>query len=156
MSWNYSGDPAVSDLDAVRYYVQDTDESDQLVSDEEIAFMLSQWSGVNDSTIYVASMIAENIAGKFAREVAYSADGVSVGTSELQDKYRQLAVSLRDQYARMTVGAGPYVGGVLWNEEPDPQIKPTIFALGMNDNIAAGQQNFGSETPVDVPEVQGF
>ena len=42
MSWTYSGDPATSDKDAVRFLTGDTDAGDQLASDEEIAYALSQ------------------------------------------------------------------------------------------------------------------
>jgi hypothetical protein len=154
MSWSYSRDPSDSDLDAVRFYVQDTDPNDQLISDEEIEFLIAQWTPVYGSNLMVAAMAAEAIAAKFAREVSYSADGVSVGVNELQTKYDALASSLRDQYKQFDIGGGPEVGGVMWSDQPDPLIKPTIWAIGMNDNIRAGQQDFGDTVP-GIPEIEG-
>lgn len=155
MSWNYSGDPADSPLDEVRFYVQDTDKNDQLVTDEEIEFLIDKWHPIYGNYIMIASMVAEAVAAKFAREVAYSADGVSVGVQELQQKYEQLAMSLRDQYKQYDIGSGPDVGGIMYDPAPDPRIKPTMFAIGMNDNRRAGQQDFGDEITNQIPEITG-
>ena len=156
MSWPYSGEPGDADLDAVRFYVQDTNSTEPLVSDEEIAFLLDSWMPVYDSVIYVASVVAEAISARFAREVSYSADGVSVGTNELQQKYADLALSLRDQYRAGSVAGSPDVGGIMVGEELDETIKPLIWAVGMNDNDRAGQQDFGGDyNPAQIPEIGG-
>jgi hypothetical protein len=144
MTWTYSGDPSESDLDAIRFYVQDTDTADQLITDEEIEFLIAQWTPVYGNNLMVASMVAEAIAAKFTREVAYSADGVSVGVQDLQDKYNNLALSLRDQYKQYDIGSGPVVGGILYAEAHDPTIKPTLWSVGMHDNARAGNQETGT------------
>jgi hypothetical protein len=163
MTWTYSGDPSTSDIDAIRFYVQDTDVDDKLISDEEIDYLIGQWTPVYGSNIMVAAMCAEAIAAKFTREVAYSADGVSVGVEALQQKYDTLASSLRDQYKQYDIGAGPVLSGVMYSDTLDPGIRPTMFGVGMNDNVRAGNQDFGGrQNPYgpydagdgpDVPEV---
>ena len=157
MSWSYSGDPSESDLDEVRFYSQDTDSSDQLISDEEIQFVIDQWQPINGSNIYAAAVICEVIAARFAREVTYSADGVSVGTNELQQKYEALALSLRDQYKAMTSVLGdPDVGGILFGETYDPSMKPLVWAKGMNDNPRGPIQDRGGQYPLPaIPEIDG-
>jgi len=155
MTWSYSGDPADSDLDAIRFFCQDTDTEDQLITDEEIEYLYNLWTPVYGNNLMVASMVAEAIAAKFTREVAYSADGVSVAVEQLQQKYNDLASSLRDQYKQYDIGAGVMLQGVLYSEQMDPLIKPTIFAIGMNDNKRAGQQEYGGVYPVEIPEIQG-
>ena len=155
MSWNYSGDPADSDLDEVRFYLQDTDSNDKLMSDEEIEFLIAQWTPVYGSNIMVAAQAAEVLAAKFAREVSVSADGVSIGANELQQKFEQLALSLRDQYKQFDIGGGPEVYGVMYSEYPDPTIRPTIWAIGMHDNPQAGSQDSQTPTPVAIPEIDG-
>jgi hypothetical protein len=140
MSWSYSGDPADSPLDEVRFLVMDTDTLDQLISDEEIEYIIATWAPVYGSPLMYASMVAESIAAKFAREVSYSADGVSVGVEQLQDKYDRLASSLRDQYKQYDVGGGPDVFGVMYSDQPDGTVKPTMWSLGMHDNARAGNQ----------------
>ena len=41
MTWSYSGNPLSSSVDAVRFYLQDVDEDNAMMSDEEILFLLS-------------------------------------------------------------------------------------------------------------------
>lgn len=155
MSWTYSRDPADSPLDEVRFLVGDTDSSDQLISDEEIEYLIAKWTPVYGSNLMVAAMAAEAISAKFAREVAYSADGVSVGVQELQQKFDALASSLRDQYKQFDIGGGPDVGGVLWAEYPDPTVRPTIFSIGQHDNPKAGEQDSGENQTYTIPEIEG-
>lgn len=157
MSWSYSGDPSDGGVDEVRFLVQDTDYSDPLISDEEIEYLINKWDPVYGSPLMTAAMVAEVIAAKFAREVAYSADGVSVGVQELQQKYDTLASSLRDQYKQYDIGSGPVLSGVMYSDVPDPTVKPTLWAIGMNDNVRAGKQDYGNETHdgTTIPEISG-
>ncbi len=153
MTWTWSKDPASSDLDEIRYLVQDTDEDDKLLSDEEIQFEIDRWKGVYNSNVYAAAEVAERIAAKFAREVSISADGVSHGVNELQGKYEALALKLREQHKDM-VGAGVYSGGIsaweIWYQ--DPTIRPLSFGKGMHDNLRAGPQNYPGQIP-EHPEL---
>jgi len=41
MTWTYSGNPANSSSDAVRFLIGDTDTTDQLISNEEIAYLVT-------------------------------------------------------------------------------------------------------------------
>ena len=143
MSFTYGGDPSNSLLEAVRFYAQDVDSDNAFLSDEEINFVVDQWAEVSDHPIYLAAACCETISAKFAREVSYSADGVSVGTQELQSKYDALATSLRETFKSIDVGGGPDVGGILVGETYDTSIKPLVWAKGMHDNIESGQQDFG-------------
>ena len=148
---SYSGDPSFSDVDAIRFLVGDTNSDDELLSDSEIEWLLDQWLTRYDSVTYVAAVAAETIAGKFAREVTVSADGVSVGSSELQSKFEQLATSLRDQYKAEIVAGAPDAGGVLWGETYDTTIKPLSFSKGMHDNREAGMQDYGGTHVSEIP-----
>lgn len=144
MTWSYSGDPATSDLDAVRFYVQDTREDFPLLSNEEIQYVLITWMPVFDSVVYCAAVCAEVIASKFAREVSVSADGVSVGANELQQKYKTLAEDLRDQWQEIqAAGAGAEIPSDVWSGW-DEGIARTVFALGMHDNPEVGRQEYGN------------
>lgn len=157
MSFTYSGDPASSTRDAVRFYSQDVDYNDALLSDEELNFIVSNWAHVTDHPMFLAAVACETIAAKFAREISYSADGVSVGASELQSKYNQLAQDLREQYKVSEIGGGPDSGGMLIGEVLDPSIKPLTWAKGMHDNIEAGQQDYGGveQAQYIIPEIEG-
>ena len=155
MTFSYSGDPASSQLDAVRFYSQDTDETDFFLTNEEINYIADQWSNVSDSPIYLAAVVCDTISAKFARELSYSGDGVSVGGSELQQKYATLAENLREQYKASVIGGGPDVSGILIGEQYDPTIKPLTFAKGMHDNPEAGQQDFGGYNERRYRDIEG-
>lgn len=149
MAYSYSGDPSDSSKDEVRFYLQDVDMTDPLLTDEEIAFYVDKLEPVYGNVLAVASYLADVVANRFGREIDLSADGISVSASELQTKYRDIAKSLREQWHAISgVGGLPDVGGILWGEELDPSIKPLVWAKGMNDNDRAGQQDFGG---VHVP-----
>lgn len=146
MSWSYSGDPSTSDLDEVRFYIQDTQTADQLLSNEEVNFLITKYAMAFGSNMYSASVVCKFIAAKFAREVNFSGDGVSMSASDLQQKYATLAENLYAQY-KQEAGAdgGPDVGGIIWGEELDWDIKPLNFSLGMGDNYEAGRQSYGGQ-----------
>ena len=151
MSWSYSGDPTDSYVDAVRFFVQDTNTDDQLLSDEEISFLITHWSEY-DSMIFVAAMAAETIASRFAREITVSADGVSVGTNELQQKYLGLAKQLRAQYLLEQVTGAPESFGNNFGEEFDASIKPLSFGVGLLDNSEIGTQDYGGTRVIPSSE----
>ena len=156
MGWEYDpADLSSSQTARVHFYLGDTVEADPLIQDEEIDFIILAWTPVygENADLLFAAQAAESIAAKFAREVSYSADGVSIGTNELADKYRGLAAQLRQQNKENSVGGEPYVGGVNPYETPDPLIKPTSFAIGMHDNLAAGAQDMGAPGYVGIPEI---
>lgn len=146
MSFSYSGNPSDSDLDEVRFYVADTDSNDPILSDEEVLFLITTYKPIHGDNLFVASVVADFIAGKYAREVSVSADGVSIQMSELQSKYEQLSNHLREQFKLKTSFEGnPDVGGIMYGETLDYGIKPLVWAVGMQDNYRAGQQDFGGK-----------
>lgn len=114
MAWTYGGTPgtdtAAERRDAVRWFVGDTDTNDQQVTDEEIAFALSQAS---DSTYLAAAIVARSIAGKYARDVNSSVESLRISASEKQEHYLALADRMEKQAKQF--GAGglgvPLFGG---------------------------------------------
>lgn len=86
MTWTYSGDPSDSDKDAVRFTVGDTDTTDQLVTDEEIAYLLVVHGAVGMASVGAARAIA----AKYSRKADQSR---SVGDLSLSQQYSQQATS---------------------------------------------------------------
>lgn len=148
MGWNYSG-PSASDKDAVRFLIGDTDVDDQLLSDEEITYLVDTWLPVHGTIFYVSSIACETIAARMAREISYSADGVSVSLSELQSKFELSAETLRQQHKELLVGGAPDVGGISAYGEPEMGLAPFIFGTGMGDNREAGRQDYGNRGAPD-------
>lgn len=134
MTFSYSGDPASSDLDQVRFTLQDVDAGFPFLTDEEISFLIDSWMPRYSSLTYVASVAAATISRKFTGIVSVSADGVSVNTSELTQRFRDLALNLRDEYKQAAmVGIEP-----IFNDE-----MPRRFRVGLHDHVYAGLQDYG-------------
>jgi hypothetical protein len=153
MAYTYDA-PGVTDKDTIRFLIQDTDPHDAgewLITDEEIQYAYETWFPLYNSHEYVAAVLADTIAARYAREASYSADGVSVSLGPVGDQYRMLAASLREQHKSTLVGGMPDVGGIAPNEGLLPDTKPFSFGKGMHDNLEAGAQEWGGVYPPDIP-----
>lgn len=80
MTWSYSGDPGSSILDEIRFLIQDTDTNDQLLSDEEITYLSTEYGDPYSSAI--AAVLA--LIGKAARS---SEESKKVGDLSLTRKF---------------------------------------------------------------------
>jgi hypothetical protein len=150
MPSTYSGDPATSDLDQVRFLLGDTDVSNALFTDAEIQWGVNVWGPLYGSDILVAAQLAENAAAAYAQQATYSADGVSVTFGPIGDALRAVAASLKNQYAMAAQsGVMPDAGGVTPGEGMIPNTRNFMFGIRMDDNPSAGQQDFGGEWPAD-------
>jgi len=143
MTFSYDG-AGISDKDTIRFLIGDTNASEQLLSDEEINFVVTRWKDTYNSLEYVASVCAENLAARYAREASFSADGVSVSLAAVAQQFRDLAASLRQQHKNSLVGGIPDVGGISPYEGQDPDIANFAFGTGMHDDLEAGNQDYGS------------
>jgi len=144
--WTYypPGNVLFGDVDVVRFYVQDTDPGVRLLGDLEIQYLIDEWVPKYDSLVYVAAVAADVIAAKFAGVVSVSADGVSVNVADLYEKYVSLAAQLRQQHKDAQVGAEVDIRNLMWAQQPDWDIDPLQFGVGMHDSAEAGRQNWGS------------
>lgn len=107
MSFTYSGNPASSSLDEVRFLLSDTESENPLLSNEEVEYLLAQ----QENSYLAAANGAEIISSIFTRR----ADKEKVGdiTLEYKDKARQyvnLAGRLRDSNPSQSIT--PYCGGI--------------------------------------------
>jgi len=75
-----------------------------------------------------------------------SADGVSVDTSSLADRFNKQAAALRDEYKAAQIGAEIDITNVLIGHGRDDSIRPLRFGVGMHDNPGAGIQDYGGAT----------
>lgn len=107
MTWTYSGNPASSTKDAVRFLIGDTDTDDQLLSDEEINYTITITGNVYES----AHDCAYAVAASFAR----MATSKSVG--DLSLSYSDRAASFYQVADRMNVLKAS-------NQPPTPWVSP--------------------------------
>ena len=88
MTWTYVG-PATSDRDKVRFLIQDVETTRQLLSDEEIAYLLTEWSDIYEA----AANAAEILGAKFANKADYSK---SVGDLSLNETFSSQAQGFKE------------------------------------------------------------
>jgi len=101
MSWSYSGNPANSDNDAVRFLCGDVNTSNQQINNEEIAFLLSSW---NNNTYLAAAFACDAIAGIYASKADSSrtVGDLSISTQFLSQSktFLDRATNLRSMASR--------------------------------------------------------
>lgn len=153
MAWTYDGDPSASARDAVRFLAGDTDEDEPLVSDEEIAYLLTQESNHYEA----AALVCEALASKFARETSVSGDGFSESGGELHRQFTERANKLRMQAGGRSKPR-PYVGGISHSErrtaDTDPDLVPSSFRSDMHTYPGTTDKPFTSGLESDQDAVQ--
>lgn len=106
MTWSYSGNPSASDLDKVRFLIGDTDTNNQLLSNEEITFLLTEW---NNNAYVAASNAAYSLSAEFSGKSDFSR---SVGDLSLSTQYGAQAERYGSLAKRLAVqssaGAPPF------------------------------------------------
>ena len=108
MAWSYSGNPSSSMLDRLRFEIQDTSSEDPLLSDEELTFLLTNY------TIYrAAAKACLAIAMKFAKLADKRIGPISISAGERAEKYLQLA----DKFSRRYLIGEPYSGNMSKDDE---------------------------------------
>lgn len=107
MTWTYSGDPAANDRDAVRFLVADTDSTDPLISDEEIAYLISLFA----EPPLAAVGAARAIAAKFSRDADQARTvgdlTLSQSLSQRSEQYHHLGDHLSGLSAGITIPPVP-------------------------------------------------
>jgi hypothetical protein len=128
MSWSYSGDPSTTSVDAVRFLIGDTDDTDPQLQNEEINWRINQ-----EGTIKVAAYkCCLNLIAKYSRKADRSIGDLRMSFSQQAEAYRKLATDIMVDAAVM---AQPYSGGISptekLNETLDPTTVQPTFKRGM-------------------------
>jgi len=133
MAFTYTGDPTSSDLDEVRFLVQDTEELEPLFDDSEISYAIA----ANANNLLAASMLCEVLSVKFAREADQTVGDLVEKLSQRSFMYSSMATVFRKRGNMM--GAAPYVGGIsiagkkIYTDDTD-RVSPS-FTKGMHDSL---------------------
>lgn len=145
MVWSYSGNPADSAVDAVRFLTGDTDTNDQLLDNEEIAWTNNQVTGSDTATtaLYEVSyrcMVA--IASKFSRLADQSVGDLKVDMFQKATNAREQAALLKQQALREGSTPVPYAGGISVSDKQIDQENSDIvqpyFSRGQWTNSRGG------------------
>jgi hypothetical protein len=115
MAWSYdernlNTTDALGRLNATRFLIGDTNEDDQQVQDEEVAFALAQ---ANNNTYFAGAFLCRTIAAKYSRNVDVKISGALEETSsQLQAHYLELAEALEYQAQKTGGVLGIVAGGI--------------------------------------------
>jgi len=107
MAWTYGGEPQANSKDAVRFYVGDTDESDPLLQDGEINYLLNLYGG---AVINASIQACEMIMAKFSRMVNETVGGVKIDFTDKIKNMDHMKAALIQRIATTTIR--PYAGGI--------------------------------------------
>ena len=129
MAWTYSGDPAASEKDQIRFTIGDTDTTDQQLNDAEIAWLIS----ARGSAAQAAPYAAEAIAAKLARE---SDSSKSVGDLSLSQSLSARSQKYYELASRLAVQAGNL----------DPPV-PVANANALGPEFYVGQMDYLQTNP---------
>lgn len=116
MSWSYSGNPASSELDALRFMLKDTIEDAPLLQDEEIQFIIDNYRSPNARLVVGYRQCAATLARKPIKR--------SLGPqSEDNSKRLQFYQDMADKYEDMLIYSG---------KPKDPEYQhDVVFEKGM-------------------------
>lgn len=99
MSWSYSGNPANSQLDELRFTIGDTSISDPIMQDEELEYLITEYGVNRNVLLYQVFVRAATI---FARDIKRSLGPQSEDPTERLKFFRAQA----DFYKAKTAYAG--------------------------------------------------
>jgi hypothetical protein len=135
MTWTYSGNPGASDLDRIRFLIQDTDESEQLFSNEELTYLNGTYGDAYSAAIAaVGTLIAKG--SRVAEESKTVGDlSLSVKSGALVSQWQALLEQLKAERFRLSPAA-PIINrnAIVPTDRRVIEDESTDFVVGQMDN----------------------
>jgi hypothetical protein len=135
MTWSYSGNPGASNLDHIRFLIQDTDTTEQLFSNEELTFLFNQYGDAYSAAIAaVTTLIAKG--SRVAEESKTVGDlSLSVKSGALVSQWEALLKYLKAERFRYAPAA-PVINlnAIVPTVERVEEDESTDFVVGQMDN----------------------
>jgi hypothetical protein len=134
LTWSYTGNPASSSKDAVRFLIGDTDTSDQLLSNEEIDYTITQsgsiYQAAHDSAYAIASTFARMASSKSVGDLSLSYNDRATTYYQVADRMLQLQAKRQPPT--------PYISPdniIRASEKTIPPANGTEFYTGQQDYL---------------------
>lgn len=137
MPWSYGGDPSLNAKDAVRFTVGDTDNSEPLLQDAEIQYVLNIY---NQVVLNASIRCCEMIMARFARLVNQKVGSVSMDYKDRIAQYKEMRDDLSIRLTKED--CTPFCGGISISQKQQEvhntdRVKPDFSKHMMeNDQIA--------------------
>lgn len=116
MTWSYSGNPANSPLDLYRFKISDTDPLDPILQDEEIDYVLSQYTDENHILYALFKQAALTFSREYKRSLGPQSEDPSSRLKFYTDKAAEYKLKI-------------LTGGF------NTKCSKPIFKIGMHDNV---------------------
>lgn len=140
MTWTYSGDPAASDRDQVRFWCGDTNTLNQQINDEEIAFLIANETSLEEAgAVACEQMIAALIL------VDKKVGDLEHKLSQRVEALEKRAKSLRKSKGR--AGRTAFAGGISKSERDAQAADP--------DNVGPEHKRHQFQMTNDIGNVPG-
>lgn len=145
VTWSYSGNPASSPKDEVRFLIGDTNTNDQQLQDAEINYAISLVTPPASPNYIPAIYCAEALAAKYARMVTKSVGDLHVSYTDRLKNFQALATQLR---TRATLAMVPFnVGGELLSEKVAAFANGDLITTAARINGMSEPGTAGNEYP---------
>jgi len=135
MAWTYSGNPGSSDLDHIRFLIQDTDTTDQLFSNEELTYLFNSYGDAYSAAIAaVTTLIAKG--SRVQEESKTVGDlSLSVKSGARVTQWETLLKYLKAERFRLSPAA-PVINAnaIVPTVERVEEDESTDFVIGQMDN----------------------
>jgi hypothetical protein len=143
--FSYSGDPASSVKDAVRFEIQDTNSESPLLQDAEVEYAITQEAPnappSEGEVLSAAARCMEALQRLFAMQADTEVGSLKSTYSKQAEGYAKRAAELRQRAMGMNA---PWAGGLSESEkqsrEEDLDRVPPMFKRGQFQNPYAGSQ----------------
>jgi hypothetical protein len=135
MAWSYSGNPGASNLDHIRFLIQDTDTADQLFSNEELTYLFTSYGDAYSAAIAaVTTLIAKG--ARVQEESKTVADlSLSIRSGARVSQWEALLKHLKAERFRL-YPAPPVINlnAIVPTVERVEEDESTDFVIGQMDN----------------------
>lgn len=122
MAFTYSGNPAGSPLDQVRFLAGDTLAGTSLLQDEEIAYLLAK---TGNEPIAAALLCIESMMVRCAHMVDETVGRVSISYSQRLTNLKEIRNMLASRQSRVDC-ALPIAGGISYSDKAKSQSNPDL------------------------------
>lgn len=135
MTWSYSGDPGDSALDEIRFLIQDTDTTDQLLSNEEITYLYGAYGDAYSAAVAAVGVLIAK-ASKVAEESKTVGDlSLSVKSGARLAQWQALMESLKaERFRRYPAAPVVNANALLPTDERVVEDEGSDFVMGQMDN----------------------
>lgn len=144
MSWTYSGNPASSDKDALRFTIGDTNPEDPELQDEELIFVLEAAGAGNITKAGIISL--RRILAKYKSLQDEKVGDVDVKWSQ---RYKSTKAALDDlivDHAKTSLGSA-FAGGISIGDKRNQEDNPDRVSPAFTKTFGQNKRTSGSGIP---------